>query len=1239
MPKRDVVIPVSIPVTVSGEAQIDKLERQIEALNEDIDSYSQKLSQANKQIADLQQQIASARDVSGIRVLEEELQTFKQTAAQAEDEVRTFLQAMNLDDLKYDDYVADLIRNVKEGAITANQAIASIKANFQHMMEDNYQKNGGLFDSQQVQAFLATLDQLSQKVDVIHQKIVRIETDGVAVAGGGGTGGGGIGANLSEQFRQIAATAELMSDKGSAATQQISSMIEAISAFANLDTANLLSVSHTFENIANIGQGSFSSKSVENLVDLARKISLLNESGNFRFNFNLEGLKDFKVSSTIHHLSDFLATLNNEQISSLERLSRINLSNFHQDNLKISKASFDHLRELVQLFSENPTQTTSISAAMDKASEAADRAEKEYIEEAEAIHQVDTAYQETIQVSEAAATEIEGDIHRISDAAKTETAAVQQVGEAVKSNAHAVTESVKAEIDVAEKYAKGLSLILSGDWFVKDLEKSFSLGSLMSSLKKGDLKLIQDVSQAIFADHGDFRKNWNEVANYISMFAKSEPQLRRVTEFFNTAFNNPILMNTDSLREQMQLISDYVSGNWLYDTKSLTFKLFSDWTKMSGSGAFDFTEFSSKAFAEINGISNALDYLQDKLRGAAILFQGLVSYTSTNDLDVIHLNGIAENYELIQTIAEKLVRQQMLQLYGIKDVNAAIEAQKSAESESLQVVEQKVKAEDVLAAIIARRRQAAIDAAQAEQLYQKSLQSTALVPRTAGALAEEQSQLQNLNRGYLEHVPAARAAAEAENEKAGASRNVAGAIDAEISEVREATSAEEQHAKAIGTTSIALLEAAKAEKQSAEEAKRFREILLSIMKAQQDSAAAAYRYAEAMFRIVNAVRQIGTASGNIPLLTGGQSMQTTSTGIEEYRDVILETEQLAEKHTRTEEMLAKSIDATFTEVNESVGALNAYNNVLALNAATESTAAEATNATTEAKQAEKAATEESKNAKQQEAEATKAQAEAEKEAAAAAKEQEKLNNKRVGMIKNLNNMLVQCEAAQRKYALAAKLGLAGDSYKSLPGTINNIRELITQLNSGADVTKEMDARFKELQITVSNTSRELKTSGGLLGRWATTGMQQLTSRLSYSIGLAAMVYKAAGEIKKMVSTAVELDTAMNQLQIVTRSSSADMDVYAKRVSAMAKETAQATKDLIDASTVYARLGYSMDDSATLAKYTAQLQNVGNIEAGAAQDAMTAILKAFDKDVDDVEDVMNKLVVVGKIIAQGCGNAA
>ena len=53
----------------------------------------------------------------------------------------------------------------------------------------------------------------------------------------------------------------------------------------------------------------------------------------------------------------------------------------------------------------------------------------------------------------------------------------------------------------------------------------------------------------------------------------------------------------------------------------------------------------------------------------------------------------------------------------------------------------------------------------------------------------------------------------------------------------------------------------------------------------------------------------------------------------------------------------------------------------------------------------------------------------------------------------------------------------------------------------------------------------------------------------------------------------------------------------------------------------------------------------DIEAGAAQDAMTAILKAFNKNVDDVEDVMNKLVVVGNNfpvsvsdLAEGMNNA-
>lgn len=967
MGKRDVSFNVNVPVTVSGEAQIARLEAKLSASREEVERLQSALQDADDSIRNLVDELDRVKDSSGIAVLESELKHFKETAQQSLMEFRSYLEAVNLNDIwgSNDAMFEDLFRKIKDGSLTAQQAIFKVKTDFDHLLKEAQASASGAFDMQIIRQFAVSMESLAKTMDEVLERIARIETEGVKTVGNAVSGGSGGMADITEIFNRVKESAEQMSEGAEKSISSVSNLVNAIKEYADIDGTKLISVSNAFRNMAELGTGSFTTKSVENLVYLARQVSALNETGNFNFRFDIAGLKDFKVSSTIHHLTDFLASINDGQVASLERLSKINLANFSQDNFKVSKASVDQMIALINALSNSNLQAADISTVMNTASAAADRAEKEYIEEAEAIHQVDAA-----------------------------------------------------------------------------------------------------------------------------------------------------------------------------------------------------------------------------------------------------------NIEAIQT------------------ANAAVSA-----------AERRISAEELLIAMLNRRRQAAIDAANAEELYRNATQNTALVPRMAGALTDEQSRVQNLNHGYLEHVRAVHAAAVAENEKVAASRDVSGAIDAEIGEVRDATSAEEQHTKAIGTTGMALLEAAKAERQSAEEANKLREILLSIIKAQQNGADAAYRYAEALFQIITAMRQIGSTSGNIPLLTGGQNMQTSSSGMEQYRDVILETEQLAVQHTRTEEMLAKSIDATFTEVNESVAALHAYNDVLALNAATESTAAEAATTATGAKQAEKAATEESKNAKQQEADATRSQAEAEKEAASARKGAEKSAKQYTSTLKQINNEIVRCENAQRKYAAAAKLGVGKEDYGKLEEASVKLRNLRDEILRTKSVTPEVAAEFRKMSADVSTAIANLKTNGSLIGRWATTGMEQLKSRLTYSFGLAAMVYKAVGEIKQMISTAVELDTAMNQLQIVTRSSSADMDVYAKRVSAMAKETAQATKDLVDASTVYARLGYTMDESATLAKYTAMLQGVGDIEAGAAQDAMTAILKAFSKNVDDVEDVMNKLVVVGNNfpvsvsdLAEGMNNA-
>ena len=949
---REVNVPINIGLKVSGEGKIKELERQVRSLEDEVQSYRSKWEEATRQVMDFQRQLENVRNVSGIAALEEELEVFKATASQAEDEVRNFLRAMNMDELRHDSYISDLINDVKKGALTANQAIASIKANFQHVMEDNYYGGHGLFDSQQVQTFLATLDELSKKVDIIHDKIVRIETDGVSVASGGG-GGGGFGANLSEQFKQIAITAEAMSEKGNAAVGQIVAMTTALNEFGGIDVASLLQVAHTFENIANIGQGSFSSKSVDNLVDLARKISNINQNGDFRFSFNLEGLKDFKVSSTIHHLSDFLATLNEGQISSLERLSRINLSNFHQDNLKISKATTDNLAEMVKV-------------------------EQAQHQEAEAVKQTDAAYQEHQKEVEAAA---------------------------------------KAEEDKAK-----ISELLA-----KALEREEERTKSASKTSKEHADAVEKQMDAMWAE-------------------------RR---------------------------ADGESLNGLYDSEKIEGEI-------------------SRAIAE---------RIKQKDAETAAAEKAQIAW---------------EKEEQAKLAAEE------------KAAKAAEEAARRKEEADRKAAEAAEKAAQ-------KRAEAEARAAEKALREQQKLEEA---QRKAEQLAAYKDASRTVNRYY----------------------GLLTSKDTNASKRQDVTMTEAGWVSASG------------------------------------------KYAEL-------AAQLNDATAAYNMLTDAQNKNGMS------------AEQVAE------------INATIATRQKD------YNLAVENAAAKEQESAEraAESARAKAQQAEE--TQKAKEAKRQETEATKAQAAAEKEEAAARREAERSERQYASTLKQINNAIVQCENAQRKYAFAAKLGVGKEDYSKIQNASKRLSELRSELERTGAVTPEIAAEFRKLSEQVSTASANLKTNGGLIGGWATTGVEQLKSRLTYSLGLAAMVYKAAGEIKKMISTAVELDTAMNQLQIVTRSSSADMDVYAKRVSSMAKETAQATKDLIDATTVYARLGYSIDESAELAKRTAQLQGVGGIDPSAAQDAMTAILKAFNKNVDDVEDVMNKLVVVGNNfpisvsqLAEGMNNA-
>lgn len=207
-----------------------------------------------------------------------------------------------------------------------------------------------------------------------------------------------------------------------------------------------------------------------------------------------------------------------------------------------------------------------------------------------------------------------------------------------------------------------------------------------------------------------------------------------------------------------------------------------------------------------------------------------------------------------------------------------------------------------------------------------------------------------------------------------------------------------------------------------------------------------------------------------------------------------------------------------------------------------------------------------------------------------------------------------------------------------------LQQFSTQLNGMP--TEDAASKIAQLQARLTSLTGQVRSSGSIFNSFFSgmgAGIQQY---IAMTLSWTRIIMTTVQEIKQMISTAVELDSAFTQLQIVTGASDSTMANFASTIATTAKDMSASVKDLTEVATVYSRLGYSLDESNVLAKYTAMIQNVGDIDPSAASDSVTAIVKAYGKGVDDIESIMDKMVVVGNNfpisvsqIAEGMNNAA
>lgn len=192
-------------------------------------------------------------------------------------------------------------------------------------------------------------------------------------------------------------------------------------------------------------------------------------------------------------------------------------------------------------------------------------------------------------------------------------------------------------------------------------------------------------------------------------------------------------------------------------------------------------------------------------------------------------------------------------------------------------------------------------------------------------------------------------------------------------------------------------------------------------------------------------------------------------------------------------------------------------------------------------------------------------------------------------------------------------------YSFLIDSINGIKSAASGCEG--DVT-ELSARLSSLEVEANKCGATTETLSQKLSRLFKEHFQ--TAVAMYGV---AMVKQGLREVYNNV---VDIDTSMTNLKKVTNETESAYSSFLSSASSQARELGASISDVIDSTAEWSRLGYTLDESQELAKWSTVLSNIGDgiDSASDAASYLVSILKGFRMEADEVEHVVNVLNSVG-----------
>lgn len=255
------------------------------------------------------------------------------------------------------------------------------------------------------------------------------------------------------------------------------------------------------------------------------------------------------------------------------------------------------------------------------------------------------------------------------------------------------------------------------------------------------------------------------------------------------------------------------------------------------------------------------------------------------------------------------------------------------------------------------------------------------------------------------------------------------------------------------------------------------------------------------------------------------------------------------------------------------------------------------------------------------------EADAKKKQSAESRKQSSDEAKQQSLLKQGYTLLTRLKKEEASWT-AARKGRSSGSYSDLQRYRQELETLLHTVESTNMPFEQFKAKFGEISRRASESESIIRGNGEATQTWADR-IGGLASKFGSWFSITRVIMAAVRAVRKLITSAKEIDTALTQLKIVTNASNEEMEKFANTAIDLAHNLGKSVAELTKSIETFSRLGYSLTDAAELAKYATIMSNVAGVSTEEATTGITSIIKGYGKDVEDAEHVADILVEVGQ----------